>query len=113
MNSSSSNSSTSSNPSSSSRNSSSSSRSSSKQLQHGHPKQTDGEKGRAAPGGIIGPQWRWDAAEWRYRSDNSVWDGRIGSCDGLSTYRPSTRGYAADASVAGEKSDGLGSPTES
>ena len=37
--------------------------------------------------------------------------GGAGSCDGLSTNRPTARGYAADAPAAGDKPDGLGSPT--
>ena len=43
----------------------------------------------------------------------SIWDGETGSCNGLDTYRPTVRGYAADAPIAGAKSDGPGSPTES
>ena len=31
----------------------------------------------------------------------------------MGTYRPTVRGYAADAHADGGKSDGLGSPTES
>ena len=36
-----------------------------------------------------------------------------GSFNGLGTYRPTVRGYAAGAPGAGGKFDGLGSPTES
>ena len=41
------------------------------QQQHRHPKQNGGGGGGAAPQGITGPRWRWDAAACRYRWDDS------------------------------------------
>ena len=42
----------------------------------------------------------------------SIWDGETGFCNGLGTYQPTVKGYAADAPSAGGKSYGLGPPTE-